>query len=410
MYFLKSALAALLLLCVFQNNSFAQSTVQDSLEKKKQEASLSKWYEKLSLRGYSQFRYNRLLETNPKLKCDQCDKSIGEGQGFGFRRARLVFSGQVHPKLFVYLQYDYSSDVSSSSRNFLQVRDAYFDYSFDKKQEYRVRFGQSKVPFGYENMQSSSNRLPLDRADALNSAAPNEREFGVFFMYTPQKIRENHQKWANATHKGNGDYGAFTLGLYNGQTTNRPELNNNLHSIARLTYPIFVKGQVIEPSIQGYTGLFTIPKENLSAGVKTNQNQTYLDQRAAASINVYPRPFGLLAEYNLGKSPGFNPATDSIEVRDLRGGFITLSYRTELNNGSTLFPFVRYQSYDGAKKHEADARMHQVREVEFGAEWSVFKNLEITLSYVISARKYQDFKTDYDERGRFLRIQVQANY
>jgi hypothetical protein len=54
--------------------------------------------------------------------------------------------------------------------------------------------------------------------------------------------------------------------------------------------------------------------------------------------------------------------------------------------------------------------MYQVREVEVGAEWSVFKNLEITLSYVISARKYQDFKTDYDEKGRFLRIQVQANY
>jgi|1048.fasta_scaffold08588_1 hypothetical protein len=410
MYFLKSALSALLLLCFSQSILLAQASVQDSLESKKQEAALSKWYEKLSLRGYSQFRYNRLLETNPKLKCEQCDKSIGEGQGFGFRRARLVFSGQVHSKLFVYLQYDYSSDVSSSSRNFLQVRDAYFDYSFDEKKEYRVRFGQSKVPFGYENMQSSSNRLPFDRADALNSAAPNEREFGVFFMYTPQKIRENHQKWANARYKGNGDYGAFTLGLYNGQTTNRPELNDNLHSLARVTYPISIRGQIIEPSLQAYTGFFTIPKENLSAGVRTNSGQTYLDRRAAASINIYPKPFGLLAEYNIGKSPGFNAATDSIEVRDLRGGFVTLSYCAELKKGSTLFPFIRYQYYDGAKKHETDARMYEVKELEFGAEWSVFRNLEITLSYVISARKYQDFKTDYDEQGRFLRIQVQANY
>lgn len=410
MYFLKSAILVMLSLCLFQSNVFSQSSDQDNPESKKQEATLSKWYEKLSLRGYSQFRYNRLLETNPKLKCEQCDKSIGEGQGFGFRRARLVFSGQVHPKLFVYLQYDYSSDVSSSSRNFLQVRDAYFDYSFDDKKEYRVRFGQSKVPFGYENMQSSSNRLPFDRADALNSAAPNEREFGVFFMYTPQKVRENHQKWANARHKGNGDYGALTLGLYNGQTTNRPEQNDNLHSIARATYPISIGGQVVEPSLQAYTGLFTIPKESLSAGVKTNSNQTYLDRRAAASINIYPKPFGLLAEYNIGKSPGFNSATDSIEVRNLNGGFVTLSYCAELSKGGTLFPFIRYQYYDGAKKHETDARMYNVRELEFGAEWSVFRNLEITLSYVLSARKYQDFKTDYDEQGRFLRIQVQANY
>jgi len=217
MYFLKSALAALLLLCVFQNNSFAQSTVQDSLEKKKQEASLSKWYEKLSLRGYSQFRYNRLLETNPKLKCDQCDKSIGEGQGFGFRRARLVFSGQVHPKLFVYLQYDYSSDVSSSSRNFLQVRDAYFDYSFDKKQEYRVRFGQSKVPFGYENMQSSSNRIPLDRSDSMNSAVLGERQLGVMYYWTPEYAQDLYKEVLDEGLKGSGNYGVFVIGVYNGQ-------------------------------------------------------------------------------------------------------------------------------------------------------------------------------------------------
>jgi hypothetical protein len=36
--------------------------------------------------------------------------------------------------------------------------------------EYRVRIGQSKVPYGFENLQSSQNRLSLDRNDALNSA------------------------------------------------------------------------------------------------------------------------------------------------------------------------------------------------------------------------------------------------
>jgi hypothetical protein len=35
------------------------------------------WYERLSLRGYTQVRYNRLLETNPDLTCAQCDRSIG---------------------------------------------------------------------------------------------------------------------------------------------------------------------------------------------------------------------------------------------------------------------------------------------------------------------------------------------
>jgi hypothetical protein len=35
------------------------------------------------------------------------------------------------------------------------------------QKEYRVRIGQSKVSYGFENLQSSQNRLSLDRNDAL---------------------------------------------------------------------------------------------------------------------------------------------------------------------------------------------------------------------------------------------------
>jgi hypothetical protein len=55
--------------------------------------------------------------------------------------------------------------------------------------EYRVRIGQSKVPYGFENLQSSQNRLSLDRNDALNSAVVNER-FRCFLYWAPSKIRE----------------------------------------------------------------------------------------------------------------------------------------------------------------------------------------------------------------------------
>ncbi|MBM3439127.1 MAG: porin, partial [Bacteroidetes bacterium] len=54
------------------------------------------WYETLQMRGYTQIRYNRLGETNPNLKCEQCDRYWGNNQGVGIRRARLIISGQVH--------------------------------------------------------------------------------------------------------------------------------------------------------------------------------------------------------------------------------------------------------------------------------------------------------------------------
>jgi hypothetical protein len=60
----------------------------------------------------------------------------------------------------------------------------------DKGNEFRVRIGQSQVPFGFENLQSSQNRIPLDRHDGMNSAVPNERETGAFFYYAPKEIRK----------------------------------------------------------------------------------------------------------------------------------------------------------------------------------------------------------------------------
>ncbi len=46
------------------------------------------WYEKMSIKGYAQVRYNRVAESNAKLTCQQCDKSIGNKQGVFVRRAR----------------------------------------------------------------------------------------------------------------------------------------------------------------------------------------------------------------------------------------------------------------------------------------------------------------------------------
>ncbi|MGL4363285.1 MAG: porin, partial [Cellulosilyticaceae bacterium] len=253
----------------------------------------SHWYDRISLRGYTQIRYNRLLETNPDLKCESCDRSWGDNGGFFIRRMRLIFSGEIGEHLFIYIQPDFASSASSTGLHFGQLRDAYFDVSIDKKKEFRFRVGQSKVPYGFENMQSSQNRLPLDRNDALNSAVPNERDLGVNFYYAPAKVRELYKDLISKGLKGSGDYGVFGLGIFNGQIANKPELNNNLHVVGRLTYPFKIGSQIIEPGIQAYTGKYTLAKDQLSSGVKVNEDMTYADQRLAGSICLYPKPFGI---------------------------------------------------------------------------------------------------------------------
>lgn len=49
--------------------------------------------------------------------------------------------------------------------------------------------------------------------------------------------------------KGSGDYGVVGFGVFNGQTANHPELNNQQHVVARVSYPLALSGQIIEPGL-----------------------------------------------------------------------------------------------------------------------------------------------------------------
>ena len=367
------------------------------------------WFDKISLRGYVQIRYNRLLETNSNLKLPY-DVSTGNNGGFLIRRARMVFSGNVHERVYIYIQPDLASTPTGSSLiHFAQIRDAYFDLSLNKAKTYRFRVGQSKVPYGFENMQSSQNRLTLDRNDALNTALPNERDLGVFFYWAPAKIRELFTELTSKGLKGSGDYGVFGLGIYNGQTANRPDANNNQHIVTRLSYPFILKnGQIIEPGIQAYTGKYQVTPDQLSSPAIKGGN--FADKRVAGTFVIYPQPFGLQTEYNIGKSPQFDPATQTIQVKSLKGGYALAMYRLIVKN-HTLIPFIKSQYYEGGRKAELDARYGKVYETEIGVEWQPIPAFELVTQYTLSDRTTSDGKAINNQvTGNLMRIQAQFNF
>jgi hypothetical protein len=367
-----------------------------------------KWYDTFSLRGYIQVRYNA-FQSNPDLGCDQCDKSWNGNSSFFIRRARLVFSGQIGKQVYFYFQPDFAAS-GSGGLNFGQMKDAYFDFGFDPENEYRIRVGQTKIPYGFENMQSSSVRLPLDRSDGINSAFTNERDLGAFFYWAPKEKRAMLKQLVDAGLKGSGDYGIFALGVFNGQTSNQLDQNNALHTVARVTWPMKIGNQIIEPSIQGYTGHFVMPKGQISSGVKTAADRSYLDQRVAATFVLYPKPFGIQAEFNVGKGPEFNKQTDSIEVQNLKGGYVMMSYLLRKDK-QVIMPFVRAQYYDGGKKHELDARSYKVNDFEFGVEWQPVEHLELVGGYTFSKRRYEDYALpDNYQMGNLLRLQAQLSF
>ncbi len=230
------------------------------------------------------------------------------------------------------------------------------------------------------------------------------------FYWAPKKIRERFSMLVREGYKGSGDYGVFALGVYNGQTANKPELNKEAHIVARISCPIVIGSQIIEPGIQGYSGRYVMPTDILTPGVKTTTKLNYMDQRAAASFVLYPRPFGIQAEYNIGVGPEFNKVTDSIETSPLEGGYVLVNYMLKVK-GHTIFPFARYQYYKGGKKHELDARSYEVREAEFGVEWQPGKAFELVAMYTISARKFEDFaKQTNQQYGELVRLQAQINF
>ncbi len=376
------------------------------------------WYDRISLRGYAQIRYNGLFSTNDKVSCEQCDRSWGTtstapdaqaNNGLFIRRARLVFSGQVHPNVFFYFQPDFASSPASGINNFVQIRDLYFDLSFDKKKEYRVRIGQSKIPYGFENMQSSSQRLTLDRADAINSSILNERDLGIFFYWAPAEIRQRFEMLVKDGYKGSGDFGVFALGVYNGQIANKLDGNRDLNVVARVTYPFVIGSQIIEPGIQAYTGKWAFTGE-VSSGVIVNDPQYVKDQRVGATFVLYPRPFGIQTEYNIGTGPRYNTLTNTIDQTDLNGGYVLLNYKWDIKK-QRIYPFAKFQYYDGGKKYEKDARSYVVRDYEFGVEWQPIKAFELTAEYVVADRTFEDSALPINrQQGNVLRLQAQFNF
>ena len=170
-----------------------------------------RWYEKISLRGYTQFRFNNTLNRDQLLSA-QGDRSIGRNNEFFLRRGRIIISGQPHDRVFVYMQPEFGSLLSGTEQA-VTLRDWYADLFLTEDKEWRIRAGLSKVPFGFENMQSSQNRLALDRNDAINSAQNNERDLGLFLYYAPTSVRERFRRLVDSGLKGSGDYGMLGIGV-----------------------------------------------------------------------------------------------------------------------------------------------------------------------------------------------------
>ena len=411
--------------------SMAAADEKKAEEKKKAEAPKEKkWYDKLSIRGYTQVRINDVVQENDGSAPAQYvgDASIGNDQSFIIRRARIIFSGDVNDHVYVYLQPDFASNIPNSPdvNQFCQIRDFYADLYVCPDKVHRFRVGQSKVPYGWENMQSSSNRAPLDRADAMNTEVRNERDLGVFYYYTPEYAQDLFKYVLDNNLKGSGNYGVFGMGVYNGQGGSLRDQNDNLHIVSRLALPYqFENGQIIETGVQGVLGQYTVlgsavnPPGPPPVGIPLGTQSTggaggWADERVGWTFVMYPQPFGFQAEWTVGRGPELNAAQTALEEHYLSGGYAMVLYKQETDGYGTLFPFARWSNYKGGYKSERNSPFANISEWEVGNEWQINKNAELTLSYLLTDRTNTTARTTATSYGQFegqvLRCQLQFNY
>lgn len=379
------------------------------------------WYERLRLRGYTQMRFNQIVSGDATAPAGVSRlRTIGDGEvrpdnNFSFRRMRLVLQGDLNDHVSLYFQPDFAAAVSNQSagerrEGTVSLRDMYADvFPFDDK-SFRIRLGQSKVPYGWENMQSSSNRLALDRTDAINSAAPGERDIGIVAYYTPAHVQAIWDRLAKDGQKLFGNYGAFGFGAFNGQGLNRTEANDDVMLTGLATWPFELDGIGLEGQVFEVGGSFM--RNRIRPEVRTGglSATSFKDDRVNIHAILYPQPFGVQAEWNWGTGPEFVPASGRIEERPNNGGYVQLMGKIDESPIGPFYPFARWQYYRGGFKGAINAPRLETEELELGFEFQLDPALEITTTYGFAKRKEADERRLGQAEGQILRVQAQWNY
>lgn len=262
----------------------------------------------------------------------------------------------------------------------------------------------------------------------MNSSFRNERDLGLNWYWTPTEVQDTFDYINDNGLKGSGNYGVFGIAVCNGQGGSLREQNDNLHTVARLTYPMWISSQqILEISMQGYTGRYTVGGSAISPlGVgnatvpmgtaDTGGRDGLTDERLGWTVVYYPQPFGFQCEWNLGRGPALNATQTAIEVQDLTGGYAMLMYRCQTQHCGELWPFARWSHYEGGWKSERNAPYSLIDEYEIGLEWQFTKYLELTSMLTMTdrtntqalsaanTRSYQQFE------GSLMRFQLQFTY
>ncbi|MFM2164825.1 MAG: hypothetical protein RL325_1262 [Planctomycetota bacterium] len=142
----------------------------------------------LVIRGDGQFRWNynaRDIGAATAATGSPAETSAGETYGFEWRRARLIFTGNVIDPSWTF-DVKFANNRSATSGNTGYLDDAFVQKALDGG--YTLRFGQFKVPFLREDQVSASAQLAVERS-LVNEVFGVSRSQGVAAGWSGEGLR-----------------------------------------------------------------------------------------------------------------------------------------------------------------------------------------------------------------------------
>lgn len=161
----------------------------------------------------------------------------GSANGFGFRYARLIFSGNVFsPRLTYFIQSDFAGGNGTTNSGYFSEKDLFVAYRF--KKWLQVKAGSFLVPFthveyissGLEMVDFNSVEWPFDPARAMGVS--------VYGDIVPNQVN----------YEVNVNNGANTQG--NGIASNNVSLDNRLGFATRWQFGSRISDFVMEPDLR----------------------------------------------------------------------------------------------------------------------------------------------------------------
>jgi hypothetical protein len=282
------------------------SQIEDELARAKKEPAPAPEAQAVRVRNGSKLQFSGFAEMRMTNLGNPLGDRIRNGElDFQVTRFRPRFIYTMDPHFQAELQFNASTrSAGATSTN---ARDAYLEYH---NAGYWLRFGQQKIPFGYQVFREGDEaRAALERARIFGVLFPDERDIG----------------FVASTRSHNPHAAVFSIGVVDGDGVNRSDGDPDKSAAARVEAPVG-RHQVVGASL--YTGTGT------TARPAPQQNEFRSRDRQAVGVEhrLELGHFSTQLEYVWARAFG----------ADLNGGYGQLLY----NTGRSGNVFVRYDLFE----------------------------------------------------------------